>query len=96
MLQSRTVDAVGFAVRPEAGTSLSVEIRTTEKFRRYCPVLSEDAAQDFDRCVPFIVDATGNCSDVALRLLLEAVGGGGGGGVQRNASPRMQWRPKDG
>ena len=42
-----------------------------EKFRRYCPVLGEDAAQDFDRCVPFIVDATWNCSDVVLRLLLE-------------------------
>ena len=33
---------------------------TMEKFRRYCPVLDEDAAQDFDRCVPFIVDATGS------------------------------------
>ena len=74
-LPKPTVDALGFAVRPEAGTSLAVEMRTMEKFRRYCPVLGEDAAQDFDRCVPFIVDATGNCSDVALRLLLEAVGG---------------------
>ena len=44
-----TVDALGFAVRPEAGTSLAVEMRTMEKFRRYCPVLGEDAAQDFDR-----------------------------------------------
>ena len=69
-----TVDALGFAVRPEAGTSLAVEIRTMQKFRRYCPVLGEDAAQDFDHCVPFIVDATGNCSDVALRLLLDRGG----------------------
>ena len=99
------MDALGFAVRPEAGTSLAVEIRSMEKFRRYCPVLDEDAAQDFDRCVPFIVDATGNCSDVALRLLLEAVGGGPKKREQlaifcpRSVGPlhdSMQWRPKDG
>ena len=70
-LPKMTVDAQGFAVWPEAGTWLAVEIRTMEKFRSYCPVLGEDAAQDFYHCVPFIVDATGNCSDVALRLLLE-------------------------
>ena len=39
-LPKSTVDALGFAVRPEAGTSLAVEIRTMEKFRRYCPSLA--------------------------------------------------------
>ena len=41
-LPKPNVDALGFAVRPEAGTSLAVEMRTMEKFRRYCPVLGED------------------------------------------------------
>ena len=33
-------------------------------------VLGEDAAQDFDRCVPIIVDATTNCSVTFLIRLL--------------------------
>ena len=87
-LPKPTVDALGFAVRPKAGTSLAVEIRTMEKFRRYCPVLGDYAAQDFDRCVPFIVDATGNCSDVQLAMFyLRSVG---------PLHDSMQWRPKDG
>ena len=48
-LPKPSVNSLGFAVRPEAGTSLAVEIRTTKKFRLYCPVLDEDVVQDFDR-----------------------------------------------
>ena len=58
-LPKSPVDVLGLAVRPEAGTSLAVEFRTMEKFRRYRPDFDEDAAQDFNRYVPFIVDAIG-------------------------------------